>query len=169
MEHSQLVDTLEALLKAESSSVSATPDPTKVHISGIRASYDEVRPQLATNSQIFDTEARKCLLWLGSSLGNFKRQEAADFLRQYAEEGMQSGDTFLIGIDSTDDAELVELAYGDPKGVTEQFILNGLDNASRILEAATGCPNDLAGDKFHYVHRYNTVEGCHEVSFTRCL
>ena len=162
LEHSQLVDTLEALKKAEPDSVSASSDSSKVHIQGIRASYDEVRPHLSTNSTIFDQNARKCLLWLGSSLGNFTRQEAADFLRQYAEEGMKPGDTFLIGIDSTDDAALIETAYGDPAGVTEAFILNGVDNASRILSEATGKPNDLAGNKFNYVHRYNVTEGCHE-------
>ena len=157
-------ETLESLLSTEGESVSAAPSLGKVHIQGVRASYDEARPYLGANSTLFgNAETKNCLLWLGSSLGNFTRSEAAEFLTAFVQDGMKPEDTFLIGIDSTADADLVELAYGDPQNVTRDFILNGVDNASAILEEATGRKHDLAGSKFHYVHRFNEVEGCHEV------
>ncbi|ORY18361.1 C-type lectin protein [Clohesyomyces aquaticus] len=75
----------------------------------------------------------KTILWLGSSLGNFKRHEAAPFLAGFRE-ALQPGDTMLIGIDSCRDPERVYRAYNDRENVTHDFTLNGLTHANNIME-----------------------------------
>lgn len=37
-----------------------------------------------------------------------------------------SGDTLLLGLDGDNGKELVEKAYNDSKGITKDFIMNGL-------------------------------------------
>ena len=163
LEHEQLVSTLDTLLEVESGSVTAQPDAPKVLVKGVRASYDEVRPYLAPTASLFDAQSCKSVLWLGSSLGNFTRPEAAQFLKAFVDGGLSPGDSFLIGIDCNDDAEAIELAYGDPAGVTTAFTLNGLDHATRILRQAGYTKADISASKFEHVHRYNSAQGCHEV------
>lgn len=52
------------------------------------------------------------ILWLGSSVGNFDRQEAVEFLKNVI---LAPGDTMLIGIDNCDDKAKIEEAYNDPQ------------------------------------------------------
>ncbi|KAF2020110.1 hypothetical protein BU24DRAFT_341702 [Aaosphaeria arxii CBS 175.79] len=75
----------------------------------------------------------KHILWLGSSLGNFKRHELPEFLAGFRD-AIQPGDTMLIGVDSCKDPSRVYHAYNDKEDVTHQFILNGLKHASRIMD-----------------------------------
>ncbi|OCK78313.1 hypothetical protein K432DRAFT_383967 [Lepidopterella palustris CBS 459.81] len=74
----------------------------------------------------------KTVLWLGSSIGNFKRDEAKLFLRGF-QDALQPGDMMLIGIDSCKDSNRIFHAYNDKENVTHQFILNGLSHANRLL------------------------------------
>jgi L-histidine Nalpha-methyltransferase / hercynylcysteine S-oxide synthase len=74
----------------------------------------------------------KTILWLGSSLGNFKRHEVPGFLAGFGE-AVQPGDTMLIGIDSCKDADRVFHAYNDRENVTHEFILQGLTHANEIM------------------------------------
>ncbi|OBZ71213.1 hypothetical protein A0H81_08706 [Grifola frondosa] len=72
------------------------------------------------------------ILFLGSSLGNFTRGEDAAFLRSLPLRP-GSGDTLLLGLDHDNEAHQIELAYNDPKGITKNFIMNGLKCAGRAL------------------------------------
>ena len=74
----------------------------------------------------------KTVLWLGSSLGNFARDEAAKFLAKFREV-LQPGDSMLIGIDSCKEPDRVFHAYNDSEGITHKFILNGLQHANNIM------------------------------------
>ncbi|KAH8728610.1 C-type lectin protein [Phaeosphaeriaceae sp. PMI808] len=76
----------------------------------------------------------KTVLWLGSSLGNFKRHEAPPFLAGFAE-AMQPGDTMLIGIDSCKNADRVYHAYNDRSNITHEFIINGLRHANELMDS----------------------------------
>lgn len=69
-------------------------------------------------------------LWLGSSIGNFDREQAAEFLRRLRE-GMAPGDSLLLGVDLRKDKRVLERAYDDPDGVTRAFIENLLVRANR--------------------------------------
>ncbi|KAF1993588.1 hypothetical protein P154DRAFT_449788 [Amniculicola lignicola CBS 123094] len=74
----------------------------------------------------------KTILWLGSSIGNFRRQEAAPFLAGFRE-AIQPGDTMLIAIDSCKEPKRVFHAYNDKEDVTHQFVMNGLKHANEIM------------------------------------
>ncbi|RAR01485.1 duf323 domain-containing protein [Stemphylium lycopersici] len=78
----------------------------------------------------------KTILWLGSSLGNFKRHEVPPFLAGFGQV-LQTCDTMLIGIDSCKDPERVFHAYNDRNGVTHNFILNGLKHANALMGEGT--------------------------------
>src|SRR5207245_6209718 len=45
------------------------------------------------------------------------------------------GDSFLLGVDLVKDPAVIERAYNDSQGVTEQFVRNGLTHANRELRA----------------------------------
>lgn len=69
---------------------------------GLHGTYDDALEWLKSPA----IEAKpKTILWLGSSLGNFKRHEVPPFLAGFGEV-LQTGDTMLIGIDSCKDAEV---------------------------------------------------------------
>jgi L-histidine Nalpha-methyltransferase / hercynylcysteine S-oxide synthase len=92
------------------------------------------------------------ILFLGSSLGNFSREGAADFLRSLPLRP-GTGDTLLLGLDHDNDKEKIEKAYNDSKGYTANFIFNGLRSAGRVL----GNEKMFDEDKWEYVNRYNIV------------
>ncbi|KAI1142131.1 C-type lectin protein [Hypoxylon sp. FL0543] len=105
--------------------------PTYRHVRchGLLGTYDDGREWLK-NPQI--SSKRKCVLSLGSSIGNFHRDEAASFLKGFADV-LQPADSFLIGLDSCTDPSKVYHAYNDKSGTTHRFILNGLVHANEIL------------------------------------
>jgi dimethylhistidine N-methyltransferase len=72
----------------------------------------------------------KLILWLGSSVGNLDRLQAAHFLRR-VRAGMQGADRLLIGIDLRKDRRTLEAAYDDGQGVTARFDLNLLARINR--------------------------------------
>ena len=90
------------------------------------------------------------LLFLGSSLGNFGRGEDVAFLRALPLEP-GSGNTLLLGLDHDNDPKTIELAYNDPKGITRDFIMNGLKAAGREL----GDEGLLKAELWEYVGTYN--------------
>jgi dimethylhistidine N-methyltransferase len=73
-----------------------------------------------------------CVLFLGSTIGNFDRPAANDFLRQ-VRETLQPGDSLLLGTDLIKDGDAQILAYDDPAGVTSAFNLNLLARINREL------------------------------------
>jgi len=77
-------------------------------------------------------EGLKLVLWLGSSVGNFTRLDAAQFLGG-VRESMGSGDRFLMGVDLRKDKAVLEAAYDDAQGVTAAFNLNLLGRINREL------------------------------------
>ena len=74
----------------------------------------------------------KLVLWLGSTVGNLARPEAAVFLRAVRGD-LDPSDRFLMGIDLRTDARVLEAAYDDAQGVTARFNLNVLDRINREL------------------------------------
>lgn len=96
---------------------------------GLHGTYDHALEWLKSSSV---KDKPKTILWLGSSLGNFKRHEAAPFLAGFGD-AIATGDTMLIGIDSCKDPSRVHQAYNDSQNVTHEFILNGLKNANRLM------------------------------------
>ena len=91
------------------------------------------------------------VLFLGSTIGNFDRDAAEDFLREMWAI-LQPGDALLLGTDLEKSVELQMLAYNDPAGVTAAFNLNLLARMNREL----GADFDLSS--FRHEARWNSVE-----------
>jgi L-histidine N-alpha-methyltransferase len=74
----------------------------------------------------------KLILWLGSSIGNLERQDAAAFLGR-VRHTMSPRDRLLVGIDLRKDRRVLEPAYDDSQGVTARFNKNILTRINREL------------------------------------
>src|SRR6185503_9594301 len=72
--------------------------------------------------------------FLGSTIGNFPREQAVRLLSHIAGE-MGSDDRFLLGADLIKDAAVINRAYNDSSGVTAAFNLNILERLNRELGA----------------------------------
>jgi dimethylhistidine N-methyltransferase len=79
----------------------------------------------------FDAKARRLVLWLGSNVGNFDRDDAASFLRRVG----QFADGIVMGVDVRKSREVLRRAYDDARGVTARFNLNLLARINRELGA----------------------------------
>ena len=73
-------------------------------------------------------------LFLGSNIGNFHLDEAADFLSELSS-NCSSGDLLLLGVDLKKDKNIIISAYNDPHGITSDFNLNLLSRMNRELGA----------------------------------
>jgi L-histidine N-alpha-methyltransferase len=91
------------------------------------------------------------VLFLGSTIGNFDRDAARNFLRDMRAI-LLPGDALLLGTDLEKDIKVQILAYDDPAGVTAAFNRNILGRINREL----GANFDLAS--FRHEARWNTVE-----------
>ena len=81
------------------------------------------------------------VLFLGSTIGNFDREAAEEFLRD-VRRILRFGDALLLGTDLEKSAETQLLAYDDPTGVTAAFNLNLLARPARDWPyrlPVTGC------------------------------
>ncbi|MDX6306927.1 MAG: hypothetical protein QOI77_3896 [Blastocatellia bacterium] len=77
-------------------------------------------------------EAPALMLFLGSNIGNFEKDEALSFL-QAIRRMMRPGDALLLGADLKKDRAMLEAAYNDALGVTRAFIVNELARINREL------------------------------------
>ncbi|GAA5920253.1 hypothetical protein JCM1841_000446 [Sporobolomyces salmonicolor] len=113
----------------------------------------------ASTARRGDEKRKTSILWLGSSIGNFTREEAVEFLKGI---DLATGDTMLIGIDGCDNGPEIEVAYNDPKGITRAFILEGVDQAGKCLHPDLEAGKGLCSQNFEYVNRWNGEIGRHE-------
>lgn len=88
----------------------------------------------------------------GSTIGNFAKDEAKEFLKVVAQEVGGNGG-LLIGVDLKKDKRILEAAYDDAKGVTAQFNLNILAHINNEFEF------DFDLSKFGHKAFYNEEEG----------
>jgi dimethylhistidine N-methyltransferase len=91
----------------------------------------------------------------GSTIGNFERHEAAQFLR-HAGDMLGAGATLIVGVDLLKDTAILCPAYNDAEGVTAKFNLNLLARINREL----GANFDLATFEHHacYNREHNRIE-----------
>jgi dimethylhistidine N-methyltransferase len=102
-----------------------------VHIVGFEKPYLEGLRAVVNRREPADSV---CVLFLGSTIGNFDRPAADDFLRQ-VRSILAPGDSLLIGTDLEKDIATQLLAYDDPAGVTAAFNMNVLARINRELGA----------------------------------
>lgn len=139
--------------------LSAIPKGSYNHVQcfGLHGTYDDGLEFLQTPSM---RQKQKLILSLGSSIGNFKRNDAADFLKAFSQ-ALNPNDSFLIAIDGCKDPNKVYTAYNDIQGVTHKFIRNGLENANKILDHTAF---DL--DIWRVVGQYDEAAGRHHAFVT---
>jgi dimethylhistidine N-methyltransferase len=119
-----------------------------------------VHPLIADFTQAFALPAPIAKLprvgfFPGSTIGNFERHEAAQFLR-HAGDMLGPGAVLIIGVDLVKDAKILCPAYNDAEGVTAKFNLNLLARINREL----GGDFDLAAFEHHacYNPEHNRIE-----------
>ena len=88
-------------------------------------------------------EERTVFFFPGSTVGNFSRKEAEEFLRGLVSRGGRDVG-LLIGVDLHKDREVLEAAYNDREGVTAEFNLNLLRRINRE------CGANFALDRFEH-------------------
>jgi L-histidine Nalpha-methyltransferase len=77
--------------------------------------------------------ARRLVLYIGSSIGNFSPADALNVLRGVRTQ-IQPGDALLLGVDMVKDPRVLLAAYDDAAGVTAKFNMNVLARINRELD-----------------------------------
>ena len=119
-----------------------------VHIVDILGSYTDGLKEVTTRRTAGES---LLVLFLGSTIGNFERGPAEDFLRQ-VRSLLAPGDSLLLGADLVKPIPQLLAAYNDPIGVTAAFNLNILARINRELEGNFNISN------FRHEARYNNAE-----------
>ncbi len=96
-------------------------------------------------------KGRKTIMFLGSTIGNFPREECGEFLLNMRRI-MNPGDRFIIGMDMLKPVPVIEAAYNDREGITREFNLNVLKHINRRLNA------DFKLDDFEHRAFFNERE-----------
>jgi L-histidine Nalpha-methyltransferase / hercynylcysteine S-oxide synthase len=138
--------------------LSAVPPGTYQYVTcaGLHGTYDD---GLAWLKRTKSTAKTTCVLSLGSSIGNFSRDEAAKFLRQFSQ-ALGPQDSLIVGIDSCGDGSQIFAAYNDSLGITENFYRNGLAHANRLLGY-----EGFRQNEWDVVGRYDADLHCHEACY----
>jgi L-histidine Nalpha-methyltransferase len=106
----------------------------------LRADYTdiEIKPVVSDITEPFalpPLTSPTLVAFLGSTIGNFPREQAVRLLAHIAGE-MTPADRFLLGADLIKDQALINRAYNDSRGVTAAFNLNVLERLNRELGAS---------------------------------
>lgn len=132
-------------------------DFNHVGLHGLHGTYDDALAWLK------DPQNRKrptVILTLGSSIGNFDRSAAAEFLTQYSKL-LGPSDMLVVGLDGCKDPERVHKAYNDSQGITRRFYENGLRHANTVLGYEAFKP-----DEWEVITGYDSVKGCHQAAYS---
>lgn len=95
---------------------------------------------------------KKMAFFPGSSIGNFRPEEAVEFMRGVGEAVGASG-SLLVGVDTKKDELSLHAAYNDAQGLTAEFNKNILRRINRE------CGANFKLDNFEHVAFYNEAVG----------
>jgi L-histidine N-alpha-methyltransferase len=109
-----------------------------VQVVGIHGTYADSFPLIRCASPAL-------VIFLGSTIGNFTPAEEHIFWTDISK-NMQVGDHFLLGVDLVKDIDILEAAYNDQNGITEQFTTNYFTRMNRELSTNVdiGCIDHVA-------------------------
>ena len=114
-------------------------------VRGIEGEYVEGLRQM---HELRPAGANLLLLFLGSTIGNFRPTEAEEYLKAFRSE-MEEGDHFLLSTDLVKPVEQTLPAYDDPTGVTAAFNKNLLTRINNELDG------DFDLSEFDHLALYN--------------
>lgn len=97
---------------------------------------------------VIKEKQNKLLCFLGSTIGNFSREESKRFVYDL-QAIMHAKDRLLIGFDMVKDNVILEQAYNDSQQVTALFNKNILNVVNRIVET------DFNPDNFDHIAFFN--------------
>ena len=129
---------------------------TYVGFHGLHGTYDDAVSWLKS------PENRKrptVVMSMGSSIGNFGRSSAAEFLGGFSKL-LAPSDFLLIGLDACKNQEKVFRAYNDTEGITRQFYENGLLHANAVLGFEA-----FKADEWEILTEYDNREGRHQACY----
>lgn len=130
------IDVSESMLRQSAKSLRR--DYPSLHVHGLVADYDQglraVSSAPAGSAADVPTRGRKMVAFLGSSIGNFERDDAIAFLRR-VRDALRDDEHLLLGLDLVKDVATLEAAYDDASGVTAEFNRNVLAVLRRELGA----------------------------------
>jgi L-histidine N-alpha-methyltransferase len=101
--------------------------------------------------ELLQPAEKELFCFFGSTLGNFPRELAVQFLKDIRSI-MKPANHLLLGLDLVKNREVLEKAYNDASGVTEAFNLNILSHINRILQS------DFRKEDFNHLAFYNDQE-----------
>ena len=93
-----------------------------------------IRNYVSHPLQLESFDGTTLVLYIGTSIGNFSREEARLILRNIRAQ-LRTGDTLLLGTDMVKDEPTLLAAYEDNDGITAAFNLNILHRLNRELRA----------------------------------
>ena len=114
----------------------------------------EILPMVADFTQPFELPESKiksshaAIYFPGSTIGNFRPDEAKRLLTKIAAL-LGRGGGLLIGIDLQKEPSIIQAAYNDSQGITDEFNLNILNRINAELEA------DFNLEQFEHLAFYN--------------
>lgn len=147
-----------SLMELQRTFAEITPESfTYVELHGLHGTYDDALTWL----QIPENSTRPTVvLSMGSSLGNFPRAAAADFLGGWSKV-LKPSDFLLIGLDACKIPERVFKAYNDSEGVTRKFYENGLLHANAVLGYEAFKPGE-----WEILTEYDEHKGRHQACYS---
>jgi L-histidine Nalpha-methyltransferase len=121
-------------------------DMPRIEVRPVEASY---RDGLRSALQWRGERESALVLFLGSTVGNFMPQEAAELFAEIRSQ-LNRGDLFLFSADLEKDESRMLAAYNDSLGVTAAFNLNVLARLNREMTATFDVSH------FEHIARYNS-------------
>ncbi|WP_067149796.1 L-histidine N(alpha)-methyltransferase [Pseudotamlana agarivorans] len=98
------------------------------------------------------TNIPSLLLFLGSNIGNYAKEEAKDLLR-LLNQNMKPQDKLLLGMDLKKNPITIQKAYDDAQNITKRFNLNLLHRINTTFDG------DFKIDDFDFYCHYNPTNG----------
>lgn len=120
------VDVSGSMLEASANRLLA--EYPQLKIQGKVATYDRALEQISTYSL-----GKRLIIFLGSSIGNFNREECDRFIERVST-ALNPGDYFLLGIDLQKPVKILEAAYNDAQQITAAFNLNMLQHLNNRFQ-----------------------------------
>lgn len=135
------IDVSEAMLRRSAKALLNDYPTLRIH--GLVADYDHELRAIPV-----PTRGRKMVAFLGSTIGNFERDDAIAFLRRMSG-GLRRDEHLLLGLDLVKDSATLDAAYDDASGITAEFNRNVLSVLRRELGA------DIDPNAFRHVARFD--------------
>ena len=101
--------------------------------------------------ELIPSDEQRLFCFLGSTLGNFNEKEANSFLKDLSS-AMNSGDSFLLGLDMVKPIPILHDAYNDDQKITAEFNKNILNVVNEIIDS------EIDPDNFEHKAFFNATE-----------